>query len=147
MIDYAHNPAGFEAISKFLEKVESPHKVGIIAGVGDRRAEDIIELGKLSAKMFDEVIIRQDKNLRGRSNQEIIDLMVEGIKSVNPTMNYRAIPNEKEAIDYAIKNAKKGSFIIICSDVIPDALEQIMKYKETEDKFVLSKSDIPNQHA
>ncbi len=147
MIDYAHNPAGFEAISKFLEKVESTHKVGIIAGVGDRRAEDIIQLGKLSAKMFDEVIIRQDKNLRGRSNQEIIDLMVEGIKSVNPTMNYTAIPKEKEAIDYAIKNAKKGSFIIICSDVIPDALEQIMKYKENEDKFVISKSDIPNQHA
>jgi cyanophycin synthetase len=147
MIDYAHNPAGFEAISKFLEKVESTHKVGIIAGVGDRRAEDIIQLGKLSAKMFDEVIIRQDKNLRGRSDQEIIDLMVEGIKSVNPTMNYTAIPKEKEAIDYAIKNAKKGSFIIICSDVIPDALEQIMKYKENEDKFVISKSDIPNQHA
>jgi cyanophycin synthetase len=97
--------------------------------------------------MFDEVIIRQDKNLRGRSDQEIIDLMVEGIKSVNPTMNYTAIPKEKEAIDYAIKNAKKGSFIIICSDVIPDALEQIMKYKENEDKFVISKSDIPNQHA
>jgi cyanophycin synthetase len=147
MIDYAHNPAGFEAISKFLEKVESTHKVGIIAGVGDRRAEDIVQLGKLSAKMFDEVIIRQDKNLRGRSDQEIIDLMVEGIKSVNPTMNYKAIPKEKEAIDYAIRNAKKGSFIVICSDVIPDALEQIMKYKETEDKFVLSKSDIPNQHA
>lgn len=147
MIDYAHNPAGFEAISKFLERVDSHYKVGIIAGVGDRRDEDIVNLGKLSAKMFDEIILRQDKNLRGRTDQEIIDLMVEGIKSVDKNKVYKEIPKEKEAIDYAIKNAKKGSFIVICSDVIPDALDQIMKYKEEEDKFHMSKSDIPNQHA
>jgi cyanophycin synthetase len=146
MIDYAHNPAGFEAIGKFLEKTEATHKVGIIAGVGDRRDEDIIHLGKLSAKMFDEVIIRQDKNLRGRSDIEIIDLMVKGIKEVDAKKKVTTIPKESEAIDYAIKNAKKGSFITICSDVIPDALDQIMKYKEQEDKFELNLGDIPNQH-
>ena len=146
MIDYAHNPAGFEAIGKFIEKTNSTHKVGIIAGVGDRRDEDIILLGRLSAKMFDEVIIRQDKNLRGRSDREIIDLMVKGIKEIDANKKITTIPKESEAIDYAIKNAKKGSFITICSDVIPDALDQIMKYKENEDKFTLDMADIPNQH-
>jgi len=146
MIDYAHNPAGFEAIGKFLEKTEATHKVGIIAGVGDRRDEDIIHLGKLSAKMFDEVIIRQDKNLRGRSDTDIINLMVKGIKEVDAKKKVTTIPKESEAIDYAIKHAKKGSFITICSDVIPDALDQIMKYKEQEDKFELNLGDIPNQH-
>ena len=146
MIDYAHNPAGFEAIGKFLEKTEAKHKVGIIAGVGDRRDEDIMLLGKLSAKMFDEVIIRQDKNLRGRTDQEIIDLMIKGIHEVDANKKVVTIPKESEAIDYAIKNAKKGSFITICSDVIPDALDQIMRYKEQEDKFELKMEDIPNQH-
>jgi cyanophycin synthetase len=147
MIDYAHNPAGFEAIGKFLERVEATEKVGVIAGVGDRRDEDIMSLGRLSAKIFDEIILRQDKNLRGRSDTEIIDLMVKGIHSVDPNKKYRIIPKESEAIDYAIANAKKGSFITICSDVIPDALEQVMKYKEKEDNFAISKEDIPNQHA
>jgi cyanophycin synthetase len=146
MIDYAHNPAGFEAIGKFLEKTEAKHKVGIIAGVGDRRDEDIMLLGKLSAKMFDEIIIRQDKNLRGRTDQEIIDLMIKGIKEVDENKKVTTMPKESEAIDFAIKNAKKGSFITICSDVIPDALDQIMKYKENEDKFELKMEDIPNQH-
>jgi cyanophycin synthetase len=146
MIDYAHNPAGFEAIGKFLEKTEAKHKVGIIAGVGDRRDEDIMLLGKLSAKMFDEIIIRQDKNLRGRTDQEIIDLMIQGIKEIDANKKVITIPKESEAIDFAIKNAKKGSFITICSDVIPDALDQIMKYKENEDKFELKMEDIPNQH-
>jgi cyanophycin synthetase len=45
-----------------------------------------------------------------------------------------------------MKNSKKGSFITICSDVVPDALDQIMKYKEEEDKFEIHAEDIPNQH-
>lgn len=146
MVDYAHNPAGFQAIARFLEKVEAKPKVGVIAGVGDRRDEDIIALGSLAATMFDEIIIRQDRNLRGRTEQEIIDLMLQGIKSVDDKKPVKVIQLEKEAIDYAIKNAKKGAFIIICSDVIPDALDQIMKFKEEDDKFEMHLEDIPNQH-
>jgi cyanophycin synthetase len=146
MVDYAHNPAGFQAIARFLERIEAKPKVGVIAGVGDRRDEDIMQLGVLSAQMFDEIIIRQDRNLRGRSEQEIIDLMLSGIHSVNKDKTVKVIPTESEAIDYALKHAKKGSFITICSDVVPDALDQIMKYKEAEDTFEISEADIPNQH-
>ena len=137
MIDYAHNAAGFEAIAGFLDKEDASPKVGIIAGVGDRRDEDILALGTLSARMFDEIIIRQDKNLRGRTEQEIIDLMMKGIMAVDPKKKVTTIKKESEAIDYAIKNAVKGSFIVICSDVVPDALDQIMRYKEAEEKRVL----------
>jgi cyanophycin synthetase len=144
MVDYAHNPAGFQAIARFLEKIEAKPKVGIIAGVGDRRDEDILSLGTLAAKMFDEIIVRQDRNLRGRSEQEIIELMLKGIHAVDPSKKITVIPSEPEAIDYAFKNAKKGSFIIICSDVVPDALDQVMKYKEEEDTFELTAADIPN---
>jgi cyanophycin synthetase len=144
MVDYAHNPAGFQAIAKFLEKVEAKPKVGIIAGVGDRRDEDIVQLGAVAAQMFDEIIIRQDKNLRGRSESEIIDLMMKGIHADDPKKKVKILPKESEAIDYAIKNAKTGSFIVICSDVVPDALEQILKYKEEEDHFEINKEDIPH---
>nr|HMT28511.1 cyanophycin synthetase [Bacteroidia bacterium] len=146
MVDYAHNPAGFQAIAKFLEKIDAKPKVGVIAGVGDRRDEDIILLGTLAAQMFDEIIVRQDRNLRGRSEQEIIDLMLKGIHSVSTTKLVKVIPTEKEAIDYVMKHSKKGTFITICSDVVPDALDQIMRYKEEEDKFEIHAEDIPNQH-
>lgn len=144
MVDYAHNTAGFIAISKFLEKIDATPKIGIIAGVGDRRDEDIINLGKIAAQMFDRIIIRQDRNLRGRSENEIIDLMLQGVKSVNPTKEVEVIPTESEAIDHAIASAPKGAFIVICSDVIPDALDQVMRIKEEEDKFQLDPADIPN---
>jgi cyanophycin synthetase len=141
MVDYAHNAAGFQAIGKFLEKVDATPKVGVIAGVGDRRDEDIINLGKLAAHMFDEVIIRQDRNLRGRSEQELIDLMLSGVRSVSADMPVKVVKLELEAIDQALKSAVKGSFIVICSDVVPDALEQVMKFKEEEDRFMLKQDD------
>jgi len=115
-----------------LQKVDAKH-VGIIAGVGDRRDEDTIALGKLAAKMFDEIIIRQDKNLRGRTEQEIIDLMMKGITEIDSNKKVTIIKKESEAIDFAIKNATKNSFITICSDVVPDALDQIMRLKEMDD--------------
>lgn len=144
MVDYAHNSAGFAAIAKFLEKTEASPKVGIIAGVGDRRDEDIISLGRIAGGMFDEIVIRQDKNLRGRTEQEIINLMLKGIHEIDKNKLVKVIPTEREAIDYAISNAVKGSFITICSDVVPDALDQIMKYKEDEDRFEIQPTDIPN---
>ncbi len=133
MVDYAHNAAGFTAIADMLSKINAKH-VGIIAGVGDRRDEDTISLGSVAANMFDEVIIRQDKNLRGKTEQEIIDLMMRGITEVDANKKVTVIKKETEAIEFAIKNAARGSFITICSDVVPDALDQIMKMKEQEDE-------------
>ncbi len=80
MIDFAHNSDGFLGIKEFLSTVDSPLKIGIITGTGDRRDEDIRNLGRISAQMFDHIIIRQDKFSRGRQAQEIVDLLVQGIQ-------------------------------------------------------------------
>ena len=146
LVDYAHNPAGLRALQHFIEKVDATHKVGVIAGVGDRRDEDTREIGAIAAATFDEIIIRQDKNLRGRTEDELINLMTDGIKRENPDAKIKIIPNEAEAITYAITNAKKGSLITLCSDVVPDALELVMKFKEEEANklYEFSSEDIPN---
>lgn len=144
MVDYAHNPAGMRAISKFLEKIDATHKVGIIAGVGDRRAEDIICIGEIAAQMFDEIIIRQDKNKRQRSEEEITELLLTGINKHEPKRKVNHVKTEADAIAFAIKHAKKGSFITVCSDIVPETLEVVMSYKEKEDAFELDRSEIPN---
>ncbi len=132
MVDYAHNTAGVKAIGKFLAKTEASRKIGIIAGVGDRRDEDTISLGAEAAQIFDEIVVRQDRNLRGRTDKEIIDLLLKGINSIDSNKKVTVIPLEKEAIEQTISNAPKDSFIVICSDVVPDALEQIQNLKNAE---------------
>lgn len=146
MLDYAHNAAGLRALQKFVEKMEGTPKVGIIAGIGDRREEDNNEIGKVAAEMFDEIIIRQDKHLRGKTADELIGMISAGIKSVDPKKKVTIIPSEKEAITFAIKNAVKGSLIVLSSDVVPDALNLVMKFKEEESNklYEITKKDIPN---
>ncbi|WP_250435295.1 cyanophycin synthetase [Hanstruepera flava] len=132
LLDYAHNPAGMLALKKFTDELEATVKVGIIAGVGDRRDEDTNQVGSIAAEMFDEIIIRQDKRLRGRTEEELIKLLNDGIQMKDPNKKTTIIPSEREAITHAVKNAEKGSLIILCSDVIPDALELVKKFKEQD---------------
>jgi len=147
LLDYAHNPAGMRALQKFIENIDATIKVGIIAGVGDRREEDTNEIGSIAADMFDEIIIRQDKHLRGRTEDELIGMLDAGIKKKDPNKKTTIIPNEKEAATFAIKNAIKGALIVICSDVIPDALDLVQKLKEEEANklYEFSTDDIPNK--
>jgi cyanophycin synthetase len=132
LLDYAHNPAGMRALKKFTDNLEASVKVGIIAGIGDRRVEDNNEMGSIAAEMFDEIIIRQDKRLRGKTEEELIKMLDDGIKMKDPKKKVTVIPSESEAIKYAIKNAQKGSLIILCSDVIPEALDLVKKLKDLE---------------
>ncbi len=132
LLDYAHNPAGMRALKNFTDELDATVKVGIIAGIGDRREEDNNEMGSIAAEMFDEIIIRQDKRLRGKTEEQLIKMLGDGIKMKDPNKKTTIIPSEKEAITHAVKNAVKGSLIVLCSDVIPEALDLVKKFKEQE---------------
>lgn len=132
LLDYAHNPAGMRALKQFVDSFEATVKVGVIAGIGDRRVEDNNEIGSIAAQMFDEIIIRQDKQLRGKTENELIEMLHDGIKMHDPNMKTTIIPSEKEAIIFAIDHAIPGSLIVLSSDVIPDALDLVMQLKADE---------------
>ncbi|MEC9159972.1 MAG: cyanophycin synthetase [Bacteroidota bacterium] len=146
LLDYAHNPAGLRALHKYVEKLDGSPKVGIIAGIGDRRKQDNFELGQVAAEMFDEVIIRQDRNLRGKEEEELIKEIHDGIIDIDAKKPVKIINKESEAIKYAIENAKEGSLVVVSSDVVPDALNMVMKLKEKESKELYGnvKEEIPN---
>lgn len=132
MIDFAHNADGFRGIKEFLSTIESTSKIGIITGTGDRRDDDIRDMGRISAEMFDHIIIRQDKFLRGRQADEIVKLLVEGIHQVDPKKSYEYVPKEIEALNHAFSIAKTGSFIVALSDVIDNAIEVVNSYLDKE---------------
>jgi cyanophycin synthetase len=113
--------------------LDYPLKVGVISGTGDRRDEDIRELGALSAQYFDEIIIRCDKNLRGRTADEIIDLLKGGINSVNDKIPTMIIPNEDQALEYIYENHKPGTLYTVMCDVVAGAIDKIKQLKQRED--------------
>ena len=132
LIDFAHNPSGYRGVEEYLSSVEATKKIGIIAGVGDRRDEDIKECAAIAARMFDHIIIRQEKYLRGRTEEEIIGLIMEGISESGRDVTHEIIPKEVEAIKHAINNAQEGSFITALSDVVTNAINIVQEYLDKE---------------
>ncbi|MCR5863110.1 cyanophycin synthetase [Flavobacterium sp. J372] len=134
MVDYAHNPHGFEAIEDYLKNVSARKKIGVIAGVGDRRDEDIKECAVIAARMFDHVIIRQDKDLRGRTCDDINRLLLDGLKQTNPAITYEMIEDEKEAMHHALNIADEGDFVVELTEAITDVIGVIKEHLAKEEK-------------
>ncbi|WP_347156859.1 cyanophycin synthetase [Pontibacter chitinilyticus] len=135
LIDYAHNPGGMRAVGDFMGAVDASHKVGIVAGVGDRRTEDIYELGKIAGEVFDEVIIRLDTDLRGKKAEEITTPLIQGIKDASAEEKpVRLIPEEMRAIAYALEHAGPGSFVAIFTEDIQEAVKMVESFKVIQDR-------------
>lgn len=134
LADFAHNPHGLKLLCDFISKLDYKKRIGVISGTGDRRDSDIRELGEISAQYFDEIIIRCDKNLRGRTAEEIISLLKEGIEKVNPQLPVKVIENENEALEYIYANPSQGALYTIMCDVVAGALDKIRELKDREEK-------------
>jgi cyanophycin synthetase len=132
MIDYAHNTDGFLKLGKFMQHVDAKHKIGVISCPGDRRNEDLVNVGRHAAQMFDELIIKHDKDSRGRTNDEITSLIMQGVRSENPRMEVTVISDEIASIRHVMDHAPRGAFIVICCDEVRKIIDFVSSAHEKE---------------
>ncbi|MFL5763535.1 MAG: cyanophycin synthetase [Bacteroidia bacterium] len=128
IVDYAHNPHGLKALANLLNQIKTK-KFGIITGVGDRRDDDIMQVGYVAASMYDEIIIRIDEDTRGRTADDISSLIKKGIQKLDKKLAVHVIPDSKDALKYAIENAKAGEYVVISAE---DSIQTIEIVKELE---------------
>ncbi len=126
VVDYAHNPHSLAMAGDFVERLTAPangqppgRRIAVIASPGDRRDEDLRELGRVAARLFDVVIVREDANKRGRQRGEIAGRVVEGVRdSVEGSRVQQAeiVIDEPQAIDAALTLARPGDVVLLCVD-------------------------------
>ncbi len=129
LIDYAHNPASYEALAGFVRNWEGV-RIGVVGGPGDRRDEDFVTLGKLAAEMFDQIVIKEDDDTRGRERGNGADLIREGIEQVlsrvpDPRVSHETILNETEAIETTLDRAPNGGLVVILPESVTRAISLI----------------------
>ncbi|MDB9415899.1 cyanophycin synthetase [Microcystis aeruginosa] len=132
LIDYAHNPAGYEAVGGFVGNW-SGEKVGVVGGPGDRRDDDLILLGKLSAQMFDRIIVKEDNDTRGRRRGEVADLILRGISEENGSLRPEVILDETEALEKALSTVSEGGLVVIFPESVTQAIDLIEKHRPLTD--------------
>ena len=88
---------------------------------GDRRDQDQRDYGAIAAGAFDEVIVREDKNLRGRQPGETATNVLEGVREAKAAGTARATRAEKileemAAVRAALRRAIPGDLVVCCVD-------------------------------
>ena len=139
VIDYCHNVDGMRQLADFVTRMmeESPTKagrigaakaaqrtgraIGVLGIPGDRRDEDQREYGAIAATAFDEIIVREDKNLRGRTPGETATNVLEGVRAAKADGTARATRSDKileemAAVRAALRRAIPGDLVVCCVD-------------------------------
>jgi cyanophycin synthetase len=112
MLDYGHNVAGYEQVIRFLEGQGAKRLVGVIGVPGDRRDDAILKVGALCGSHFDRIIVKEDKDLRGRAPGEVANIL----KSAAERSKAGAVDvvlSERDALKKAIEEASEGDFITV----------------------------------
>jgi cyanophycin synthetase len=96
---------------------------------GGRRDEDMRELGRVAARYFDEIIIREDKNPRGRARGDIAALVLEGVQG-GMRQGYRVgnveiVLDEMEATKRALDRARPGDVVVLCVDYATEVWKEL----------------------
>ena len=130
LMDFAHNPAGFKGLSDFINNLNTTKLTGILSGVGDRRDEDIREMGKLSAETFDKLIIRRGNYLRGRTEEEVFGLFKEGVKESGREVDFQIVKESTDAIFGAFDDAQEGELVVILADSVSKDIAFVDEYRE-----------------
>ncbi|MBR4949414.1 MAG: UDP-N-acetylmuramoyl-L-alanyl-D-glutamate--2,6-diaminopimelate ligase [Clostridia bacterium] len=109
IIDYAHTPDGLEKIITSVSNVSEGRIVTLFGCGGDRDATKRPIMGEIAEKYSDFVIVTSD-NPRTEDPEKIVSDILKGIKGKN---NVKVIVDRKEAIRYALENAREKDIIIL----------------------------------
>ena len=128
VVDYAHNTAGLSRYGEYLRATPAQRKVGIVAGLGDRRDEDTITLGRTAGELFDEVILKQETDLRGRSADDITRLLRQGLTEAKPSIVIDEVTQETVAVARALEHARPGDHITVLAENIDNVNKLIADF-------------------
>ena len=126
ILDYAHNIEGYKAVISSLKKIKGKNGlIGVIGIPGDRKNDVGYAIGEICANNLDKIVIKEDKDRRGRKIGEIAELLENAILKTNKNANLKVCLDEVEALKYAIDISNKEDIIVVFYEKLDLLLEFI----------------------
>ena len=131
ILDYGHNPAAVEVMCELVKRLDvDGRRLCVLAAPGDRRDEDIADIGRIAAGHFDRYICRRDDHLRGRKPDEVPQLLRDALVANGvPPDRIQAIPDEQAAVDMALREADAGDLVLIFADAVTRSWKQVIQFR------------------
>jgi cyanophycin synthetase len=131
ILDYGHNPAAVEVMCQLVERLEvTGRRIVVLAAPGDRRDQDIADIGRIAAGYFERYILRRDDHLRGRQPDEVPHLLRDALLAAGvPAEQILVISDEQTATDTALREAQPGDLLLIFGDAITRSWKQVIQFR------------------
>jgi cyanophycin synthetase len=128
IVDYAHNPAAYAALAEMARSLLPGQLVGIVTAPGDRRDADLLDVGRVCAARFDELVVYESSS-RGRAYGGAVDLILQGAEDVvGKTDTLHRELDVGEAIRLGLSLCRRGDVLVFACgsslDVFVDAIRQ-----------------------
>jgi cyanophycin synthetase len=134
ILDYGHNAAAIASISQLVSRLEVGGKrICVLAAPGDRRDEDIRAIAEKAAGHYDYYICKADDNRRGRGPDEVPEMLRAQLRESGvKKRRINVIPDEAEAVDFALDMAREGDLVMIFGDNIERCWSQVAGHQVEE---------------
>jgi len=131
IVDYAHNPAALRSLDELITVMRPAHGrvIGVVSVPGDRRDEDILEVGAIAADMFDDIIFRELPDGRGRATGGVVSLLSEGAGSRrDASARIQRIMDEQEAMAAALAMATPDDLVVLLPSDVDAVWQQVQRF-------------------
>jgi cyanophycin synthetase len=128
IVDYGHNVDAMLALAQYVKNYSSTKTFVVTSAAGDRKDEIICEQMRVLGDVFDTAVLYEIKNLRGRKQGEIIDIMHQGFKNGTRISSIKAIPDETEAITEVMNQLVPGNLCLLLVDAVEESLMHLSSY-------------------
>ena len=112
VVDYAHTPDSLRRVLEAARGIAAGRVIAVFGCGGDRDRGKRPMMGEIAVRGADLVFITSD-NPRSEDPLAIISHIEEGARSASGGSPYTAIPDRREAIDAAIREAGPGDVVVI----------------------------------
>lgn len=110
-VDYAHTPDALENVLSTMQN-DAGQLWLVFGATGNRDKDKRPLMGAVAAKYADKIVLT-DEETYSEDGDKIRSMVAEGIYGAGGKKKTAEIPDRREAIKHAMKNAKKGDVILI----------------------------------
>ena len=144
VVDYAHNPAAYAALAEMAQSLTQQRVVGVITTPGDRRDQDMREVGRTCAVGFDEVVIYESQN-RGREAGESAQMMLDGAMASGALREaIHARLNGREAFRFGLSLCKPGDVMVFaCGSSLSEVVEALRETDPVSAQRIAAQAALP----
>jgi cyanophycin synthetase len=128
LVDYGHNPEAIAAVGRTLKGLNKGRLTAVLGVPGDRNDEVIRQAGRVAAMHFDRLILREDKDLRGRQSGETPRLLYLAAEETRPGIECRVVLDEPEALALALREVQPDEIIAVFYEKLAPLQELLLQH-------------------